>query len=142
MKLHTKLTDVEVSNALWRAQQKGLVGRDVYFTVFTPGRSLSHPHGYEIMLGSDNRDGLPAGYTDQNGHKLTVRRVRNSNSGEARYSATWHEWGWLIREIFDMDPEARWGQDPARSKRPQYIWGYSSVEDFHEKTNHVFEETS
>jgi uncharacterized protein YwbE len=138
MKLHTNLTDVQVSNALYRAQQKGLITRDVHFAVFTPGRSLTHPHGFEIQLGTYNQDSLPAGYTDQNGRKLRVRRIRGSNGGSAKWAATWHEWGWLIAEIFAADPGARWGSDPARSARPQYALGYASAADFHAKTNGSF----
>lgn len=138
MKLHTNLTATEVDAALHRAKGKGLIARDVYFDVFTPGRSQTHPHGYEIHLGTDVQRSLPAGYTDQHGRKLRVRRSSGSNAGSARYAATWHEWGWLITEIFAADPGARFGQDPARSKRPQYAWGYFSPEDFHAKTDGKF----
>lgn len=135
MKLHTKLADYEVRNALYFAQNTGRIARDVYFDVFTPGRSQTHPHGYEIHLGTDSQDSLPAGYTDQNGRKMRVRRSSGSNSGTARYAATWHEWGWLIAEIFAADPGSRWGADPARSRHP---WGYFSEADFHVKTQGAF----
>ena len=139
MRLHTNLTGVQVYAALQRAQDKGLVTRDVHFTVFTPGRSMTHPHGFEIQLGTYNQNSLPAGYTDQNGRKLRVRRVRNASHGEARWAATWHEWGWLIAEVFAADPGSRWGADPARSARPEYAGGYASPEDFHAKTDGQFD---
>lgn len=138
MKLHTNLTDVQVSNALFRAQQKSLVTRDVHFTVFTPERSLTHPHGFEIMLGTFSQDSLPAGYVDQNGMHLRVRRARNAMKGDAKYAATWHEWGWFMAELFAADPGSRWGQNPARSRRPQHIYGYASEADFHRKTENQF----
>jgi hypothetical protein len=134
MKLHTSLTDVQVSNALYRARLKGLVAPDVYFTVFVSGRSRTHPHGYKLQLGADDNY-LPPGTTDQHSKRMRVRRTRAGQSGAARYAATWYEWGWLITEIFTADPGARWGSDPARAK---YAWGYFSPEDFHVKTDGQF----
>ena len=139
MRLHTSLTDVQVSNALFRAQRKGLVTPDVYFAVFGPGRSQTHPHAFEIQLGTDSQDSLPAGYTDQHGKHLRVRRARNGHSDSTRWAATWHEWGWFITEIFAADPSARWGADPARCARPKYAWGYASEADFHAKTDGAFD---
>jgi hypothetical protein len=138
MKLHTNLTGNEVRTALQRAQGKSLITPDIHFTVFTPGRSLTHPHGYEIQLGTHDQHSLPAGYTDQHGQRLRVRRARNSSHGEDKWAATWHEWGWLIMEVFAADPGARWGADPARCARPEYAWGYSSQADFHRKTDSAF----
>lgn len=135
MKLHTNLNEAQVRAVLIRTKDKGLITQDVHFTVFTPGRSQSHAHGYEIQLGTDNQDSLPAGYKDQNGKNMRVRRVRNAMNGEARYAATWHEWGWLIAEMFEADPESRWGDNPARSAHP---WGYFSAQDFNRKTGDQF----
>jgi len=139
MKLHTNLTETQVYEALQWAKHKNLITRDVHFTVFTPGPSMTHPHGYEIQLGTYDQDSLPAGYTDQNGYKLRVRRYRGGNRGDARWAATWHEWGWLIAEIFAADPNARWGANPARCARPEYAGGYSSPDDFHAKTDGQFQ---
>lgn len=71
-----------------------------------------------------------------------MRRYSNSGTDGAApvWSATWHEWGWFIAEIFKADPGARFDGNPEKSKRPKYIWGYSSPKDFHEKTKHEFEE--
>lgn len=138
MKLHTSLTAAEVDAALTQAKARGLIAPDVDFTVFTPGRSLTHPHGYEIQLGTHYQDSLPAGYTDQNGRKMRVRRARGGSHGDARWAATWHEWGWLIAQVFAADPGSRWGADPARSARPEYAGGYASEADFHEKTDGEF----
>jgi hypothetical protein len=98
---------------------------------------MTHSHAYEIQLGTYDRDSLPAGYTDQNGYRLRVRRARNASHGEARWAATWHEWGWLIAEIFAADPSARWGPNPTRSSE----WntsGYASPADFNVKTDNQF----
>ena len=138
MKLHTNLTATEVDAALHAAKRKRLIAWDVDFNVFTPGRSLTHAHGYEIHLGTNYQDSLPAGYTDQNGARLRVRRLSGTTQGTARYAATWHEWGWFMAEVFAADPGARWGQDPARSARPEYAWGYASEADFHRKTDGQF----
>jgi hypothetical protein len=140
MRLHTSLTDVQVSNALFRAQREGLITPDVHFAVWEPGRSQTHPHAFEIQLGTYNQHSLPRGYKDQRGSTMHVRRFKNSGSSGASsvYAATWHEWGWLIAEIFAADPEARWGANPARCARPEYAWGYHSEADFHAKTDGKF----
>lgn len=138
MKLHTSLTTAEVDAALGRAKRKGLITWDVDFAVFTPGRSLTHAHGYEVQLGTWDQDSLPGGYTDQYGKRLRVRRARNSDHGENRWAATWHEWGWFMAELFAADPNARWGANPARCARPEYAWGYASEADFHRKTENAF----
>lgn len=125
MRLHTSLYSQEVRAALRRAQDKGRITADVHFTVWTPGRSRTHPHAYEIQLGTYDQYSLPAGYRDQRGSTMHVRRYRNSNHGEAEWAATWHEWGWLITEIFEADPAARWGH-------------YQDAADFHTKTDGQF----
>lgn len=135
MRLHTSLTAPEVRTVLRRAQAKGLITPDVHFAVWTAGRSLTHPHGYDIQLGTHDRDSLPAGYKDQRGTNMRLRRTRHSSGGGARYAATWHEWGWLIAEIFAADPRSRWGANPARSRHP---WGYFTPADFHAKTGSQF----
>jgi hypothetical protein len=138
MRLHTDLSSSQVGAALQRAKRAGRIAPDVDFTVYAPGRSLTHQHAYEIQLGTYDQGSLPAGYTDQHGHRMRVRRYRNSNHGDAEWAATWHEWGWLIAEIFVADPNARWGADPARCARPEYAWGYASEADFHRKTKGEF----
>lgn len=135
MKLHTNLWSQGLYDALHRAQDKGLITRDVEMTVFRPERSLTHLHGYEIQLGTGNQHSLPAGYKDQRGNTMRVRRYRNSNHGYAEWAATWHEWGWFIAEVFAADPQARWGSNPAKAR---YAWGYFSPEDFHAKTDGAF----
>jgi hypothetical protein len=125
MKLHTNLTGPDVGNTLLRAQRKGHVTSDVEMTVFTLSPSQTHPNGFEIQLGAWDRDSLPRGYVDQHGKTMRVRRFRNSDRSEARYAASWHEWGWFIAEIFAADPGARWS------------W-YASPADFHRKTGNQF----
>lgn len=150
MKLHTRLTGTEVRAALQRAKAEGLITPDIRFVTWTPGRSLTHPHGYEIQLGTYDKRSLPAGTRDQHGRAMHVRRFKNTGrrgaasdsawagNDESVWAATWFEWGWFIAEIFEADPDARWGADPARCASPSYAWGYASPEDFHAKTGGVF----
>ena len=140
MKLHTSLAGAEVWAALGRARASGRIAYDVRFAVWEPGSSQTHVYSYEIQLGADDQHSLPAGYTDQNGRTMRVRRTRGGSQGEARYAATWHEWGWLIAEIFAADPGSRWGTNPARSRHPDRAWGYFSPADFHAKTDGQFKE--
>lgn len=135
MRLHTHLTSAQVGAALSRAQQAGLITPDIQYAVFDEYPSRTHPRAFEIQLGTYSQDSLPAGYTDQNGKSMRVRRARNASHGEARWAATWHEWGWFIAAVFDADPGSRWGTNPARSRRP---WGYFSPADFNLKTHGQF----
>lgn len=139
MRLHTSLRATEVSAALNLAKAKGKITPDVEMVGFSTHRSQTHPHAYDIQLGTYSRDSLPAGYKDQHGKNMRVRRFKNSGTTGAEsgdgwytpsvYSATWHEWGWFIAELFAADPASRWGD-----KR----WGYHSVSDFNDKTDHQF----
>jgi hypothetical protein len=131
MRLHTKLGGYQLSQALQRAKDKGRIGGSVVFAVDSVHGSRTHPRAFELQLGTwDNT--LPAGTVDQRGHKLRYRRTRNINRDDAnRYAATWHEWGWLIAEIFDADPSARFGGEKG--------WGYKNRADFDEKTNWQFD---
>jgi hypothetical protein len=135
MRLHTNLITPQILAALLRAKDAGHITPDVHFAVFIARRSRTHENSFEIQLGTHDRDSLPAGYTDQHGRTLRVRRGRGGHQGAARYAATWHEWGWFIAQVFAADPDSRWGSDPARSRHP---WGYFSPEDFHVKTSGQF----
>lgn len=131
MKLHTNLTEPEIDAVLTAVKRKGLVAPDVDFAVFTPGRSQSRRYGYEIQLGTNYAGSLPGDYTDQNGTRMRTRQTRNGTraSDSARFSATWHEWGWLIAYMFEADPESRWGGKS---------WGYADAQDFNRKTDDQF----
>lgn len=144
MRLHTKLTASEVTRALGNVKAAGRITPDVRFVVFTASNSRTHEHAFEIQLGTHDKHSLPEGAVDQRGKKMRVRRYKNSgtggaysdgywgNSHESIYSATWWEWGWLMRALYDLDPDARWGG------LSQYGWGYRNVNDFHVKTDHKF----
>lgn len=129
MKLHTKLTEQQVRHALVEAQLRGRVTHDVEFAILAPAGSRSHDHAFEFQLGTDDKYSLPKGYVDRNGHKMNVRRYTNNGAGV--YAATWHEWGWFMVEVFDLDPDAMFGSKS---------WGYESREDFDQKTKYAFDE--
>ena len=143
MKLHTSLNETEVHAALTRAQLAGHVTPDVHFPVYAQERSQTHPYGYEIQLGTYNQHSLPDGTKDQYGKTMRVRRFKNSGGSGASnvYAATWHEWGWFMAEVFQADPNARWGGNPDKSRRPEYVYGYASLSDFNAKTGNQFTTT-
>jgi hypothetical protein len=140
MRLHTKLSYSQVVGALADAKDEGHIAHDVTFVGYTGYKSRTHERAHEIQLGTWDKTSLPAGYTDQHGHKLTVRRYKNTGDAGASsewfghdgavWSATYHEWGWLMAKVYELDPEAVWG-----SQR----WGYQSAADFHAKTKGVFD---
>lgn len=119
-----KITENGLHGALRHAQDAGLVHRNVEFAQFNVNGSRTHKHRYDVQLGSYDHCVLP-GATNQYGKPQKTRRVRNSNYGDQRFSATWHEWGWFIAELYRIDPDARIG------------W-YENVADFDEKTNWQF----
>jgi hypothetical protein len=143
MKLHTNLSYSDIHAALVQAKIKGLISEDVRLMKLEgPTNSRSHTYGYDFALGTWDKSSLPRGYRDQNGHKLSTRRYSNSGqygaaseyNGEAVWSATWHEWGWFMVEIFEADPSACFGSPTAKRSS----WGYKSRADFDEKTNGAF----
>jgi hypothetical protein len=136
MRLHTSLGGLQIAQALQRAKDRGHVGPGVIFAVDIEHRSRTHPRSFEIQLGSWHND-LPAHTFDQRGKRMRVRHTRQNHGWSGpRYAATWHEWGWFMREVFAMDPGARWGGDKSRSSRP--VWGYSDLADFNRQTANVF----
>ena len=144
MQLHTSLTGTQVKAALTRAQRAGLITADVEFVAWSAHGSRTHPHAFEVQLGTENKHSLPPGTVDQHGKRMHVRRYKNSGSrgatsswfwGESVWAATWHEWGWFIAAVFDADPGARFGSNPARARYP---WGYFSPADFNAKTSWQF----
>lgn len=144
MRLHTNLDSMTVRHALEMAKKAGHVTRDVCFMDgLAAYGSHSRQRAFEVRLGTHEKDTLPAGYIDQNGHKMTVRRYSNSGDGGAAsdwvtggcavYSATWHEWGWFMANVFAADPDAIFGSKS---------WGYHGADDFHAKTENKFRETA
>lgn len=138
MRLHTNLTYAQVYFALKQARDAGLIAPDVQFVGMTDHKSRTHPHAFEIQLGTADKFSLPAGYTDQNGHKLKTRRFKSAKyiAPDGCYeppvwAATWHEWGWFISAVFQLDQGARWGDE----KHPQY----ADAEDFERKTKGEFD---
>jgi hypothetical protein len=140
MRLHTKLTCAEVHRALEQAKKAGHVAPDVRFTTESVHSSVTHLRAFEVQLGTYCKTSLPAGYTDQHGHRLSVRRYKNSGAGGAAsddeygrcavWAATWHEWGWFMAGVFAADPGARFGTAKG--------WHYAGRADFDRKTEGVF----
>ena len=139
MRLHTSLTADDLFDALNYAKQAGRITRDVTFDPITAYRSQTHPRAYEIQLGASQGGSLPADYTNQYGKRQKCRRTRNGNyTGELRFAATWHEWGWFIAKVFEMDPSARWGANATAKNHYGLYAGYQSVADFRVKTDYQF----
>lgn len=136
MRLHTNLSYTQVCGALQDAKLDGHVTSDVTFVNYSRHGSRTMPAAHEIQLGTYDKDSLPAGYTDQNGYRMNVRRFKNSGDSGAEsgyyepavWAATWDEWGWFIARVFQLDPDASW------------TGHYSSSADFHRKTGRKFDD--
>lgn len=115
MKLHTKLNNHQINEAMTHVKERGLVADGIYFVQFAYENSQSHPYGYLIQLG-----------TNENTTPGNKRRGRKQvANGDRIWAATYDEWGWFIAEIFECDPNAKFGY-------------YKNYDDFHEKTGHLF----
>lgn len=125
MRIHTRLQAHDLESALNSAEIAGKVGGAVSFAVIERRGSRTHPHAYEVQLGTDDNR-LPAGTKDQYGKNMRVRRNRNTGeTPDMPYAATWHEWGWFLNEVFKADPEAKTSY-------------YESRADFDRKTGNEF----
>jgi hypothetical protein len=139
MRLHTSLTYTQVCDALNQVKHAGQVTEDVRFMVMDRHGSRTHPRAFEVQLGTWCQTSLPEGYRDQDGKLMHVRRFKNTGNRGASsgygcdedvWSATWHEWGWFMARVFNMDPHARFGSLKG--------WHYDGYGDFMRKTNEQF----
>lgn len=98
MKLHSNTIKsvTDIRNALQRQKNAGHIPSYVGFKVLATAGSNSHAYAYTVQLtASQPGDG---------------RRVGNSGSygamsPEEGYSATYDEWGWMLAELYDVDPQ-------------------------------------
>lgn len=127
MRLRTSLTRGEVFSALHNAYEASEVTPDVHFVKFTEHRSSTHPHAFELSMGT---------FVQRSGP--TIRNYKNSGTrgaysefamGEAIWAPTYQEWGWFMARIFAADPRARFGTGTG---------GYNGVEDFNARTDNAF----
>jgi hypothetical protein len=119
VKLHTKLISHEIIDALWDVKKRGLMTRDIDFVQFEYENSRTHPNGYLIQLGTDDKTSGPT----------NSRHYKNSGQWGADtqvWAATYDEWGWFIAELFERDPDAKFGH-------------YKSYDDFHAQTKTRFQ---
>lgn len=124
MRLHTQLAAHEIRAALDRAKKRGLVSNNVYLVKFERHGSRTHPISFEVQLGSEVYCSIPEPVARYGNVQKTRRRSQNG-----KWAATWREWGWFMAEIFDADPNARFGNKS---------WGYDGRDDFDQKTDYEF----
>lgn len=134
MKIHTKLTDEEIAEALARCQHNELITKDVRFAEYSVHGSRSHARAVDVQLGTDTGGKLPEGYMSRYGSPQKTRRVRKGGAGRGasvnyattlKFAATWEEWGTFIAELFRHDPNAK-------------IGFYDGINDFHDRTDRAF----
>ena len=127
MKLHTKLSSHDVYDSMAVTKARGLMTKDVKFTQFIEQPSRSHPNGFLIQLGTHDKRSGPK---NSRYYKNTGKRGANSGryEGYPMWAATYDEWGWFIADIFDRDPDAKFGH-------------YTSQKRFNELTNNKYQLT-
>lgn len=103
MKLHSDtITKADVRAAMRAAVLDSKITPDVHFVIFAPEGSRLRRYGYEIQLGTFDKTSGPT----------SSRRFKNTGyAGAGRvWAATYDEWGWLIAELFKIDPALIFGQ--------------------------------
>lgn len=118
MKIHSDtLTQDDLYNSLFAANDRGRVADSVYFDILDPAGSRKRLRAFEVRLASSEK--LPG----------DNRRLTNSGTRGAGnlWAATYDEWGWIIAEIFKRDPSATVGD-------------YDGVDDFNRRTSRTFTE--
>lgn len=104
MRLHTNLHDWRSCHeALTRAKAAGRIPEHLEFTDCTEYRSTKRKRGIEIKLGTYQK-------VRGDGRRWSNSGNRGANSeanyGTGVHAATWDEWGWLLAELFAVDPDA------------------------------------
>lgn len=116
MRLHSDiLTSSDILEALKRAKDAEKVAGHVGFEIFEERGSRSRKRAFEIQLGT---------YQKFKGDKRGWKNSGKHGAGDV-YAATWREWGFFIKELFEMDPELTFGH-------------YKSENEFHRMTNYAF----
>lgn len=131
MRIHTTLSEEQLRESLARAKESGTVAPVIEPIVLSEFGSHTHPHAFEVQLGSQEYDRLPEGYLNQYGKRQRTRRRNHPNTA---WAATYQEWGGFLAEVFRADPDAMVG-NPRGKASP---WGYDGAEHFHELTNGAF----
>lgn len=119
MKLHTTLGYQQITQAMRDVKSRGQMTEDVMFVQFEHENSNSHPNGYLIQLGTLDKTTGPT----------NSRHYKNSGqwgSDNTMWAATYDEWGWFIAELFELDPDAKFGR-------------YKNYDDFHAQTKTRFQ---
>lgn len=116
MRLHSDILNRgTIIDALQAAKAKGHVTHGVQFYILDGHKSRSRSGAYEIQLGTAHKV------------KGDGRGWKNSGTNGAgdTYAATRDEWGWFIDELFEVDPNAVFGQ-------------YKGRDDFHAQTRYAY----
>lgn len=119
MRIHSDIIRPEdVRNALRTAQSEGNVADHVRFAKLEAHGSRKRTGAVEVSVGTDNGESfispVVARYAEDYGSPRKVvnsikrRNVRNGYTydHDCPRSATWHEWGHFIAELFAIDPHA------------------------------------
>lgn len=122
MRFHTHLTEQDFRDTLSRLQKDEDIASDIEFIWLSPMPSRSHPHSYEVRLGTYTDGTNP--YKDS-GKRFRAEKTNLPDSGRIVYAAAYDEWGWLIANLFRQDPDMKTSN-------------YRTEEDFHKKTRDQF----
>lgn len=119
MRLHTdKLTGLDLYKIRKAVIDENLIAPHVYFDKLDGRGSRSRARAFDVHL---------ATATKLKGDGRRWLNTGNEGAGN-EYAATYDEWGWLIAEIFERDPEAIFGN-------------YKGREDFHRQTHGAYTES-
>lgn len=89
------------------ATQKGLgnVAHSVYIDKCEPHGSRSHDKAFEVHLACDEKVKGDKRFWTNSGN----RGANSEANGTGTYAATYDEWGYFIAQLFDVDPQMKFG---------------------------------
>ncbi len=122
MRIHSDvLTAADIQGALTDCQEHKEVAPSVVLAVLSRHGSRQRARAFEIQLGSTSSASfLAAGLDDYPlaARKRASRRATRNGYGNleewAPSAATWHEWGWFLSRLWEIDPEMSTTYYPSR----------------------------
>lgn len=108
MKIHTdklKVSDLENAAAVNDSPDGGVSG-DITFHLLGEAGSRSHRKAYDVAL---------RGHGSRHTKPPQTKILADDMGGERERAATYDDWGWFIREVFVLDPNAKVGNYLSRA---------------------------
>lgn len=124
MRIHSDvLTAADIHAALKDCQEHNEVAPSVVLAVLSRHGSRTRKNAYEVQLGTDDGTSFTAAgltsdlYPAKAIKRASKRACRNgygNHDEELSRAATWHEWGWFLSRLWEIDPNMSTTYYPSR----------------------------